>query len=162
MKYRKPDGLAYGRPNLFVVTIASADLQAANKRLRMSGISGTDVSANVALSPRVRAVLWGADDTVKIELKTTPETHDVGVASNATWEWYVTPKSADDIDLELDLYNIVTIDGQEHQLDGPAYRDRFVVKADWMDRFMLWLGRTDPIWKWIALIAGVLGGAAGS
>ncbi len=160
INYNKPTQLDYQKANRIILSIGSASQPAALKRAE-SG-TGQVVTKDVMLSGRVEASLDGPRDLVDIQLGGAPgevgATRDVTRAGNATWTWYVTPKTLDEVTLTLTLYNEVEIDGKPVRIEREAYHDRFTIRASTWDR---WSGFLDGFWvKLVAavtLVAGLVG-----
>lgn len=160
INYNKPTQLDYQKANRIILSIGSASQPAALKRAE-SG-TGPVATKDVMLSGRVQASLDGPRDLVDIQLEGAPgevgATRDVTRAGNATWTWYVTPKTLDEVTLTLTLYNEVEIDGKPVTIEGPAYQDRFTIRASTWDR---WSGFLDGFWvklgAAVTLVAGLVG-----
>jgi hypothetical protein len=154
--YNKPAVLTYQKPSLLVLSVASADLDAARARVRQG--AGDVAEGAAKLGDKVRAKLAGPPGAVDISTS-DPDIKVVSPSANATWSWYVTPKTTDPITLTLDIYNETTVDGATVELDGPAYADSFTVNTSWLDRIVLWGQRIKPIWLGAVAVLTALGGA---
>lgn len=153
--YRRPRTLRYKQPSPFAAVIASRDLQAAQERV--ARYEGEEVIKQVPLADRVQMRLQGAPSEVDIVANGDP-TRVVSDIANVTWTWTVTPKVPEDIELELVVYNVARVGKEDVLIDGPVYSDRFTVDTPPIDRLIHWITHTDPIWKWIGTIMGVIGG----
>jgi hypothetical protein len=77
----------------------------------------------------------------------------VSGAGNATWTWYVTPKTTAPIELRLAFYNVLTVDGVTGETDGPVYTDTFQINASAAQRARAALIDLQPYY---AIVAGFI------
>jgi hypothetical protein len=157
--YRKPTSLPFGKPSPFSLVIASADLQAARARAAQ-GNPGVEVVQSATLSDRVEADLQGDPSVVDIHLD-GDAIRDVSSAANVTWTWSVQPKLPQPITLTVSLYNHVTVDGQDHKIEGRAYTDTFTVPMTGWQTFMYGAQQFGRLWGWIGAAVVAVGGAIG-
>jgi len=151
-----PKTLPYGVPSKIVASVGSHDIKQAYARVQKG--TGPAVKAVANLSPQVRAELQGPEPDVTIQ-KLGPEVKGVGPVSNSTWEWNVTPNTLGPIKLTLAFYNVVKIDGEASETDGPVYESTFTVQASPWDRVLYYLRQVKPFYLIIAGIITAIGGS---
>ena len=154
--YNRPRALNYGKANKLILSIGSANARMSRQRAATG--SGPVKSSEANLGGRVRASLDGPSQFVDIQLENQSEggsaVKDLSPAANATWTWYVTPKTLDEVTLTLTIFNNVVIDGQEVELEGPAYVDTFTINASLWER---WKDSLTSVWGIILGIGGLAG-----
>jgi hypothetical protein len=154
--YNRPRALNYGKANKLILSIGSAN--ALMSQQRAASGSGPVKSSEANLGGRVRASLDGPSQLVDIQLENQSEggsaVKDLSSAANATYTWYVTPKTLDKVTLTLTIFNNVVIDGQEVELEGPAYVDTFTINASLWER---WKDSLTSVWGIILGIGGLAG-----
>jgi len=155
--YNKPKALNYGVPSRITASIASSSIADAIRTVKDG--KGKIVTNQALFAPRVRAELMGSKDLVDIQAPHEP-IRLVSDAGNATWTWYVTPKTTQAIELRLSFYNVVKVEGVAGETDGPTYTDMFVINATAAQKIKAFVADAQPYYAMIAGFFTTLSGIA--
>ena len=146
LAYRVPDELRWGEGTRFSLIVAGSDLERAMGILEAGPPGRTEVERPL-LGSRVRARLTG--DPSEVEITPDPESQGdrlVSPVANTTWVWWVTPKTTDEVELTLSVYNVVQVAGQAELVEAPTYTNTFPVRVGPAQRLGLWLGSLN---RWV-------------
>jgi hypothetical protein len=146
--HNNPDTLPLHKATKVVLTVASKD--EATARDTADRAYGPTKQAQAELGMHVRAELVGAEEDVDIQQVGTAE-RSISKGSNTTWEWYVTPKTTNDFEMTLRMYNLHMAGDQSVETEGPAYTNVFHVRATFGQKIKLWLSTVNG---WLALLGG--------
>jgi len=173
----KPLGaIPYNRPTPFVMSISDdpekARLAVFDRYVHYilgKPFSYVAASKPAPISYKVTATL-SADDDREVEIKLLGQA-DAGSAATQTqfvvgpeptvWQWSVTPKTSDPINLHLTYQNVVEIDGKEITLPGNTFTDPVKVDATIADRIAIFTRDNGPILITIGTIAGSIATGVG-
>ena len=153
--HNNPETLPLDKATKIVLSVASKDKTAA--KAAADAAYGPTIAAQADLGMSVRAELVGADSDVGIQAVGQP-IRSISAGSNTTWEWFVLPKTTDDFEMTLRLYNQHQLSDRVVETEGPAYTNVFHVHATLGQKLKLWLSLVDG---WLALLGGSIVALAG-
>lgn len=146
--HNNPDTLPLDKATKIVLSVASKDKTSA--KAAADAAYGPTRTARAELGTTVRAELVGADSDVAIQ-PVNPPIRSISVGSNTTWEWFVLPKTTDDFEMTLQLYNQQQVGDRTVETEGPVYTNVFHVHATMGQKIKLWLSLVNT---WLALLGG--------
>lgn len=146
--HNNPDTLPLDKATKIVLSVASKDKVSA--KAAAEAAYGPTLAAQVDLGMTVRAELVGADSDVAIQPVGQP-IRSISAGSNTTWEWFVLPKTTDDFEMSLRLFNQHQVGDRMVETEGPAYTNVFHVHATLGQKVKLWLSLVNG---WLALLGG--------
>ncbi len=106
---------------------------------------GQVVSASIQITPRMKALLFPADNSAFIikPIHDNPE-QLISTTDTTRWAWLVTAKKGGTQQLTLVIYRLVEYEGQDYWREVQTYKADIVVEVT----FSTWFESLD--WKWIA------------
>ena len=153
--HNNPDTLPLDKATKIVLSVASKDK--ASAKAAAEAAYGPTLATQVDLGMTVRAELVGADSDVAIQPVGQP-VRSISTGSNTTWEWFVLPKTTDDFEMTLRLFNQHQVGVRMVETEGPAYTNVFHVHATLGQKLKLWLSLVNG---WLALLGGSILALAG-
>jgi len=103
--YNAPATIPLYRETRFTLIIASNHIPSAAE---FNGAPGPVLQRNepINVGSLVKAELWGPSGQVAIDSSQTDLCQEVTSASNAEWDWYVSPKTSQPVQLQVTLYQV--------------------------------------------------------
>ena len=144
--YNKPSQIAFDRDTTIslVVTVNGAAADS------LKNLPGEKVATSAHLSDDVVAELTGDPAAVKITPRQDKEQR-IADLGDVVWVWDVRALTPDPATLTLKLSAKVDLAGRPALVSVRTYTDRFTVQIDPVAKVKWWIGRIDPIWKWLGL-----------
>lgn len=144
--HNNPSTLAWGKPTKFIFVIASKDINVAIRAVAKEG--GRLEKEKESLGNRVRVELSGAEEYVSIRMVGKDE-RSVSSSSNTTFEWYLSPKTLEDFEIKLTVYNIHKIQSEIVETEGSSYLTTLRVNATFWQKLEYYGKKLNT---WLALI----------
>jgi hypothetical protein len=148
IEYNKPTAISFDSDTVIVLVAESHDT--ASGHAAVAAAPGQAVQAKVGLSAIVTAQLEGDSDQVQIT-PLTSDTQAVTSLANTRWSWNVRAKQPGKATLTMNVFDDVTVGGQNTLYQIETYTDEFPVQIGWLSKLRWQFEQIDPIWQALGL-----------
>jgi hypothetical protein len=154
VKYNRPTTLLLGTSSPVELVIQTDKLQNIDDLLK--GFPGEIRTALVRAGTRASASLTGEKDKIEITLRGDP-LRAITTDAPVTWIWDVKPLKPGDVQVVLEVFTHVKIDGDEAQVQMRVLQDTWTVHATPFEWLKYYAAEVQPIWAFLgALVSAVV------
>jgi hypothetical protein len=155
VKYNRPETLLLGESSPVELVIQTDKLQPVDELLK--GFSGEIRTAVVRVGTQASAYLTGPEDRVKI----TPRGDALRTVTKdapVTWIWDVRPLKPGDVQVVLEVFTHVKIDGDQGRVSMRVLQDTWTVHASLFEWVKYYVAEIEPVRAFLfAIAAGIVG-----